>query len=136
MDEAHLGAYFREKGLYVEQIAAWRGRPLLQANTDSDAQAKAQHVQTMEARQQIKRLKRKLWRNDRRRTVTHPKNSPTTRRWTTTTSRLTPAYLQAGRLHDRHREIINQISIARRSTLTVRSHPAGSSHEACQTPAR
>jgi transposase len=64
MNEAELGAYCREKGLCVEQIAAWR-EACVQANTERKVQAKAQQAQTNEARQLIKRLEQELRRKDK-----------------------------------------------------------------------
>jgi len=64
MNEAQLGEYCREKGLYPEQIAAWR-EACLQANADEAVQSQAQCQQARQARQQIKRLERELRRKDK-----------------------------------------------------------------------
>lgn len=64
MNEAELGAYCREKGLYVEQIAVWR-EVCVQASATRDVQARAEQAQTKEARQQIKRIERNLRRKDK-----------------------------------------------------------------------
>ena len=58
LNEAKLAEYCRQKGLYAEQIEAWR-QACLQANADSAAQAKAQREQTKD-RKQIKKLEREL----------------------------------------------------------------------------
>jgi transposase-like protein len=64
LNEAQLGEYCREKGLYVEQIAAWR-EACLQANADGETQTKAQREQAKKDRKQIKRLERELHRKDK-----------------------------------------------------------------------
>ncbi len=64
LNEAELAEYCRKKGLYVEQVAAWR-KACLQANASSAAQAKAQREQTKQARQQIKKLERELQRKEK-----------------------------------------------------------------------
>lgn len=64
LNEAELGKYCREKGLYVEQVEAWR-EACLEANADSVAQAKAQREQTKQARKQIKKLEGELRRKDK-----------------------------------------------------------------------
>jgi transposase-like protein len=60
LNEAELAEYCRQKGLYVEQIAAWR-KACLQANADSAAQAKARREQS----KQIKKLEQELRRKDK-----------------------------------------------------------------------
>lgn len=64
MNEAELGEYCRQKGLYPEQIAAWR-EACLQANADQEARNQAQRKQGRQTRQQIKKLKRELRRKDK-----------------------------------------------------------------------
>ena len=64
LNEAELAEYCRRKGLYVEQIAAWR-KVCLQANANSVAQAKAQREQSKKDRKQIKRLERELHRKEK-----------------------------------------------------------------------
>ena len=64
LNEAELAEYCRQKGLYVEQIAAWR-KVCLQANADSAAQAKAQRDQTQQDRRHIKKLEQELRRKDK-----------------------------------------------------------------------
>ena len=64
LNEAELAEYCRQKGLYVEQIAAWR-KACLQANANSAAQAKAQREQGKKDRKQIKKLERELDRKDK-----------------------------------------------------------------------
>ena len=64
LNEAELAEYCRQRGLYVEQIAAWR-KACLQANANSVAQAKAQREQNKKDRKQIKRLERELHRKEK-----------------------------------------------------------------------
>jgi len=64
LNEAELAEYCRQKGLYVEQIAAWR-KVCLQANANNAAQAKAQREQTKQDRKQIKKLEQELRRKDK-----------------------------------------------------------------------
>lgn len=64
LNEAELAEYCRRKGLYVEQIAAWR-KACLQANADSAAQAKARREQSKQDRKQIKKLEQELRRKDK-----------------------------------------------------------------------
>jgi transposase-like protein len=64
LNEAELAEYCRQKGLYVEQIAAWR-KACLQANANSAAQAKARREQSKQDRNQIKKLEQELRRKDK-----------------------------------------------------------------------
>ena len=64
LNEAELAEYCRQKGLYVEQIEAWR-KACLQANANSVAKAKAQREQTKQDRKQIKKLEQELRRKDK-----------------------------------------------------------------------
>ena len=64
LNEAELAEYCRQKGLYVEQIEAWR-KACLQANANSVAKAKAQREQTKQDRKQIKTLEQELRRKDK-----------------------------------------------------------------------
>ena len=64
LNEAELAEYCRRKGLYVEQITAWR-KACLQANANSVAQAKAQREQGKKARKQIEKLERELHRKEK-----------------------------------------------------------------------
>lgn len=64
LNEAELAEYCRRKGLYVEQIEAWR-KACLQANANSVAKAKAQREQTKQDRKQIKKLEQELRRKDK-----------------------------------------------------------------------
>jgi transposase-like protein len=64
LNEAELAEYCRQKGLYVEQIAAWRNA-CLQANANSAAQAKAQREQSKQDRRQIKKLEQELHRKEK-----------------------------------------------------------------------
>ncbi len=64
LNEAELAEYCRQKGLYVEQIAAWR-ITCLNANADCATQNKAQQEQSKKDRKQIKNLERELHRKDK-----------------------------------------------------------------------
>lgn len=64
LNEAELAEYCRRKGLYAEQIAAWR-KACLQANANSAAQAKEQREQGKKDRKQIKKLERELHRKEK-----------------------------------------------------------------------
>jgi len=64
LNEAELAEYCRQKGFYVEQIAAWR-KACLHANADSVTQNKAQQEQSKKNRKQIKQLERELHRKDK-----------------------------------------------------------------------
>jgi transposase-like protein len=64
LNEAELAEYCRQKGLYLEQIAAWR-KACLQANANSAAQAKARREQGKQDRKQIKKLEQELRRKDK-----------------------------------------------------------------------
>ncbi len=64
LNEAELAEYCRRKGLYVEQITAWR-KACLQANANSAAQAKAQREQSKRDRKQITMLERELNRKEK-----------------------------------------------------------------------
>ena len=64
LNEAELAEYCRQRGLYVEQIAAWR-KACRQPNANSVAQAKAQPEQSKQDRKQIKRLERELHRKEK-----------------------------------------------------------------------
>ena len=64
MNEAQLGEYCREKGLYAEQIERWR-ETCVQANAEGEIQTTAQREQAKKDRKQIKRLERELQRKDK-----------------------------------------------------------------------
>ena len=64
LNEAELAEYCRRKGLYAEQITAWR-KACLQANANNAAQAKAQREQTKQDRKQIKKLEQELRRKEK-----------------------------------------------------------------------
>jgi len=64
LNEVELAEYCRQKGLYVEQIEAWR-KVCLQANADRATQAKAQREQSKQDRKQIKTLERELHRKEK-----------------------------------------------------------------------
>ena len=64
LNEAELAEYCRKKGLYVEQLEAWR-KACLQANADSAAQARAQREQTKKDRKQIRKLEKELHRKEK-----------------------------------------------------------------------
>jgi len=64
LNEAELAEYCRRKGLYAEQIEAWR-KACLQANADSATQAKALREQTKKDRKQINKLEKELQRKEK-----------------------------------------------------------------------
>ena len=64
LNEVELAEYCRQKGLYVEQIEAWRN-VCLQANADRATQAKTQREQSKQDRKQIKTLERELRRKEK-----------------------------------------------------------------------
>lgn len=59
LNEAELAEYSRKKGLYAEQIAAWR-QACMQANATAAEQAKAAREQARQDRKEIKALKKDL----------------------------------------------------------------------------
>jgi len=64
MNEAELGEYCRENGLYPEQVAAWR-EACLQANADAEARSQTQRQHTKQTRQRIKQLAQEVRRKDK-----------------------------------------------------------------------
>jgi transposase len=62
LNEVELGEYCRGKGLYPQEIAAWRAR-CLQAN--AVVSAKAERAELRAQKQQIKTLQRELQRKDK-----------------------------------------------------------------------
>ena len=64
MNEAEVSAYCRERGLYPEQVEAWRDA-CMNANEGAAAQAK-QHRQARKAEQKrLRKLERELHRKDK-----------------------------------------------------------------------
>ena len=64
MNEAHLAEYCRKKGLYAEQIAAWR-KACEQANANAHEQHKHTAEQTRQDKKRIKDLQRELNKKDK-----------------------------------------------------------------------
>ncbi len=64
LNEAELAQYCREKGLYTEQIAAWKAS-CLQANSTQERQEKVSLEQRRQDKKQIKALERELRRKER-----------------------------------------------------------------------
>ena len=63
MNQAELAQYCRKKGLFAEQIAAWKEN-CLQGNARATNQSKEEKRQTQLARGEVKQLKRELRRKD------------------------------------------------------------------------
>jgi transposase len=59
LNEAELSEYCRKKGLYAEQIAAWK-EVCMQANASAAEQARTARDQARSAKKEIKELKRDL----------------------------------------------------------------------------
>lgn len=64
LSEAELAEYCRTKGLYAEQVAAWKAI-CMQANGSAFAQTKVTEEQARQARNEIKELKRDLRRKEK-----------------------------------------------------------------------
>jgi transposase len=64
MNEAELAEYCRKKGLFAEQIAAWKEN-CLQGNATVVEQSKVAKKKERIAQQQVKRLKRELRRKEK-----------------------------------------------------------------------
>ena len=64
MSEAELSEYCRKKGLFAEQIAAWKEN-CLQGNASAAKQSEADWQQARLARDEVKLLKRELRRKDK-----------------------------------------------------------------------
>ncbi len=64
MNQAELSEYCRKKGLFAEQIAAWKEK-CLQGNASAANQSKEDKRQTQLARNEVKQLKRELRRKDK-----------------------------------------------------------------------
>jgi transposase-like protein len=62
LNEAELGTYCRERGLYPQEVAAWRAS-CLQANRRVSAKAERAEIRTQ--KQQIKDLERELRRKEK-----------------------------------------------------------------------
>ncbi len=63
LNAAKLAEYCRRKGLYPEQIAAWRAACQV-ANANAAEQAREQQHQSKEDKQRIKQLEKELHRKD------------------------------------------------------------------------
>lgn len=64
MNEAELAEYCRKKGLFAEQILAWKDI-CMQANTTAAEQTRVAKDQARSAKKEIKELKRDLRRKDK-----------------------------------------------------------------------
>lgn len=64
LNETELAAYCRRKGLYVEQIAAWRAACVL-ANANAAEQAREHRAQNKSDRLRIKQLEKELHRKEK-----------------------------------------------------------------------
>lgn len=64
MNEAELAEYCRRKGLFVEQIAAWRSA-CQEANSGSSGSSREQREQTKADRKRIKQLEKELLRKEK-----------------------------------------------------------------------
>jgi len=64
MNEAELAEYCRKKGLFAEQIAAWKEN-CLQGNATAAEQSKAARKRERITQQEVKRLKRDLHRKEK-----------------------------------------------------------------------
>lgn len=64
LNAAELAEYCRRKGLYPEQIAAWRAS-CVAANANAGEQAREQRQQSKEDKQRIKQLEKELHRKEK-----------------------------------------------------------------------
>lgn len=64
MNEAQFSAYCRERGLYPEQVEAWR-ESCMNANANAHEQDKRSREQRKAERKRIKKLERELRRKDK-----------------------------------------------------------------------
>ena len=64
LNEAQLAEYCRRKGLYAEQIAAWK-QGFVQGTSGAGVEASADHEQRRRDRKRIKALERELQRKDK-----------------------------------------------------------------------
>ena len=64
LNEAQLAEYCRRKGLYAEQIAAWK-QGFLQGTPGAGVEASADHEQRRRDRKRIRALERELQRKDK-----------------------------------------------------------------------
>ena len=64
MNEAELAEYCRKKGLYVDQVAAWR-QACMQANAAVKEQEKESKASSFKDKREIQSLKKQLHRKDR-----------------------------------------------------------------------
>jgi transposase-like protein len=64
LNASELAEYCRRKGLYAEQIAAWRSA-CLSANANAAEQAREQRHQSKEDKQRIKQLEKELQRKEK-----------------------------------------------------------------------
>ena len=64
LNQAELAEYCRKKGLYVEQIAAWRSA-CMDANANVKVQEKAFSIEAKKDKKQINQLEKELRRKDK-----------------------------------------------------------------------
>lgn len=64
MNEAEFAAYCRERGLYPEQVEAWRDA-CMNANADAAEQSKQQRQARKEEQKRLRKLERELRRKDK-----------------------------------------------------------------------
>ena len=64
LNEAQLAEYCRRKGLYVEQITAWR-EACRSANANAAEQARGQREQSKEDKKRIRQLEKELHRKEK-----------------------------------------------------------------------
>jgi transposase-like protein len=64
MNEAEVSAYCRERGLYPEQVEAWRDA-CMNANADAAQQAKQHRQARKEEQKRLRKLERELRRKDK-----------------------------------------------------------------------
>ena len=64
MNEAELAEYCRSKGLYVDQIAAWK-QVCIQANSTDKEQAKQSKTSSLKDKREIQSLKKQLRRKEK-----------------------------------------------------------------------
>ena len=64
MNEAEIAEYCRKKGLYVDQVAAWK-QACMQANAASKEQEKESKASSFKDKREIQSLKKQLRRKDR-----------------------------------------------------------------------
>ena len=64
LNEAELAQYCRKKGLYVEQVAAWKSA-CMEANSNVKEQEKAFNIESKKDKKQINKLEKELRRKEK-----------------------------------------------------------------------